>query len=329
MTMHLCIHGDAFTRTQRIVDWLASHTRWPVVTDRDLIDAAARRFDCSAGRLEHLIKTPHGALNRLTHGSQRSMAYVRSVMAEMLGPSPTIFHGTLGLMSARRIPRVMNVLVAADKDFRVERARRTTAGNKRQVRRIIERMDRREFQWCRPLLDDDRFDADAYDLVVPSHRLDREAAGRLILEQLMQAEMRAGEDAADPFADFKLASTVQVRLCENGYPVSVDADAGRVKLTVERPVLMMNRLARKLERQVRQVEGVRQVETTVGPGFFQADIYRRSRFEIPLEMAFRSFTRCRRHLRRRAAGRLPATESVRPRQQESARVVQLMSPPSS
>ena len=32
MTTHLCIHGDVFTRTQRIVDWIASRTGWPVLT---------------------------------------------------------------------------------------------------------------------------------------------------------------------------------------------------------------------------------------------------------------------------------------------------------
>lgn len=322
MTMHLGIHGDVFTRTQRIVDWIASHTQWPVVTDNDLIDMAGRRFNYPAERLEHFIKTPHGVLSRLTHGTERSMAYLRSVVADTLVQAPTIFHGTMGLLSARRIPRVMNVLITADKDFRVERAQRTMAGTERQIRKTIERMDRREFQWCRPLFGSDHFDADAYDLVVPSDRLDLESTGRLILEHLMQAEMRADADTTDQLADFKLASDIQVLLCESGYPVSVEADKGRVQLTVEQPVLFLNRLAKKLERRVRQVEGVRQVETKAGTGFFQADIYRRSRFEIPLQVAFSSFTQCRRHLHNRAAERLPATTRPRARQQESARAVQ-------
>jgi len=245
MTMHLGIHGDVFTRTQRIVDWIASHTQWPVVTDNDLIDMAGRRFNYPAERLEHFIKTPHGVLSRLTHGTERSMAYLRSVVADTLVQAPTIFHGTMGLLSARRIPRVMNVLITADKDFRVERAQRTMAGTERQIRKTIERMDRREFQWCRPLFGSDHFDADAYDLVVPSDRLDLESTGRLILEHLMQAEMRADADTTDQLADFKLASDIQVLLCESGYPVSVEADKGRVQLTVEQPVLFLNRLAKK------------------------------------------------------------------------------------
>ena len=322
MTMHVCIHGDVFTRTQRIVDWIASHTHWPVVTDRDLIEAAGRRFNCSAERIEHFIKAPNGVLNRLSHGTERSMAYLRAVMAERIEQPPTIFHGTMGLLSTRRIPRVMNVLITADKSFRVERAQRTTAENERHVRKTIERMDRRAFQWCQPLFDGDRFDADAYDLVVPSDKIGRESAGRLILEQLMRAEMRADADPVDRVADFKLAAQIEARLCENGYPVSVDAEEGRVQLTVERPVLMLKHLTRKLERRVRRIDGVRQVETKTGVGFFQADVYRRARFELPFEMAFRSFNRCRRRLHDHAAEQLPATARPRARQQESARAVQ-------
>ena len=114
-------------------------------------------------------------------------------------------------------------------------------------------------------------------MVVPSDRLDLESAGRLILERLIGAEMRAGETAARQIADFKQAADIQVLLCESGYPVTVEAEKGRVQLTVERPVLFLNRLAKKLEQRVQHFEGVRQVETRPGVEFFQADIYRQAR----------------------------------------------------
>jgi len=328
MTTHLCIHGDVFTRTQRIVDWIASRTSWPIVTDRDLIEAASRRFDYPAGRLEHCMKTPDGIVSRLTHGTARSMAYLRSVLADTLEKETTILHGTMGLLSPPSPPRMMKVLVTADRRFRVQRALSTTSANERQVNKIIARRDRREFKWCRQVFGGDRFDADAYDLVVPSDRLDRASAGRMILERLVRIEMRAQRDAAERLADFKLASEVQVMLCESGHPVSVAAENGRIRLTVERPVLRLNRLTRKLERQVRRVEGVRQVETRPGEGFFQADIYRRCRFEMPTAMAFRSFSQYRRRLYDGAAEGLPADSRPRVRQESTQAVQRPASTPS-
>jgi hypothetical protein len=80
MTTHLCIHGEVFTKTKKIVDWIVSRTGWPVVTDRDLIEAAGQRYNMPPDRLEGFIKTPDGMLNRLTHGTERARAYIDSVL---------------------------------------------------------------------------------------------------------------------------------------------------------------------------------------------------------------------------------------------------------
>ncbi|MCB2147837.1 MAG: cytidylate kinase-like family protein [Deltaproteobacteria bacterium] len=305
MTTHLCIHGEVFTKTQKIVGWIVSRTGWPIVSDRDLIEAAGQRFNVKADRLERFMKSPDGMLNRLTHGTERAMAYINSVLVEKLGEGTTVFHGSRGLPTTRQLPQVLNVLVTAEPRFRVQRALDATTANERQARTIIDRRDRREFQWCRHVFGGDPFDANAYDLVVPSDRLDTETAGRLILEQLMQTEMAARDNESDLLNDLKLASKIQVLLSEGGYPVSVTAQKGHIRLTVDRPVLLLDRLNKKLERRILQIEGVQQVETRAGRYFFQADIYRRCRFELPSEALFRSFTRCRRRLHDQAAANFP------------------------
>ena len=221
---------------------------------------------------------PDGMLNRLTHGTERAMAYVQSVLANKLEKETTIFHGSLGLPTTRQLPQVLNVLVTAAPRFRVQRARRAKPITERKARTIIHHQDRREFQWCRYAFGPDRFDAEAYDLVIPSDRIDTESAGRLILEQLMRTEMSTCENTANRIGDLKLASQILVRLSEGGYHVSATARNGRVRLTVNRPVLLLSRLAKKLERQVLQIKGVQQVEIKAGRDFFQADIYRRCRF---------------------------------------------------
>ena len=305
MTSHLCIHGEVFTKTQKIVDWIASRTGWPIVSDRDLIEAAGQRFKVPADRIERFIKTPEGLSNRLTHGTERAMAYLKSVLVDRLAEGTTIFHGTLGLPTTRQLPQILNVLVTAEPRFRVQRALRATTADEHQARTIIDHRDRREFQWCRHVFGVDQFDAEAYNLVVPSDRLDTETAGRSIMKQLMQTEIAARDNTSDLLDDLKMASKIQVLLSERGYPVSVAAQKGHIRLTVDRPVLLLDRLDRKLKRRILPIEGVQQVETTAGRYFFQADIYRRCRFELPAEVAFRSFTRCRRCLHDRAAAKFP------------------------
>lgn len=321
MRTHLCIHGEVFTKTQKIVDWIVSRTGWPIVTDRDLLIAAGQRFNMPAERLERFMKSPEGLLTRLTSGTERAMAYMKSVLVEKLAEGTTIFHGTMGLPTTIQMPQVLNVLVTAEPRFRVQRALHATTASERQARNIIDRRDRREFQWCRHVFGGDQFDAGAYGLVVPSDRLDTEAAGRLILEQLVQTEIAARDNETDLLDDFKMASQIQVLLSKSGYHVSVDAQKGRVRLTVNRPVLFLNRLEKKLKQRAFHVKGVQQVETRAGRYFFQTDIYRRFRFELPVEVEFRNFTQCRRRLHNSAAAHFPAL-SRRQTQSDQAHAVQ-------
>jgi CheY-like chemotaxis protein len=61
----------------------------------------------------------------------------------------------------------------------------------------------------------------------------------------------------------------------------VRAADGRVTLTINEHVLMLGRLENELKAIASRVPGVTAVETEVGPGFYQADVYRRFNFEAP------------------------------------------------
>ena len=52
-------------------------------------------------------------------------------------------------------------------------------------------------------------------------------------------------------------------------------------MTINKHVLMLNRLEEELKAMAIKVPGVESVETKVGPGYYQADIYRRQDFETP------------------------------------------------
>ena len=325
MTTHLCIHGDLFTQTQPIVDWIASRTGWSVVSDQDLVEAAGERFDLSPHRLGHSLMKPEGVLNRLTHGAELAMASVQSVMVDKLSQKTTIFHGTLGLATSRQLPQVLNVLVTAPTRFRVKHACQTQAMTERQARSLIRQEDHREFEWCRYAFNDDRFDTDAYDLVIASDRLDTESAGSLILEQLMRTQMQTTNKTANRLADLKLASEVWVNLAKGGHRVLVAARNGHIHLTVDRPVLFFDRMVKKLKRQILQMKGVQHVQIDVGPDFFQSDIYRRCRFELPAEAEFSSFTQCRQRLYDNAAACFPSTAEKKIPQKRVTAAQQLFS----
>jgi CheY-like chemotaxis protein len=70
-------------------------------------------------------------------------------------------------------------------------------------------------------------------------------------------------------------------LAGEGHHVTVSSKRGHVSLVINKHVLMLGRLEEELKTIAGRVEGVHSVETRVGSGFYQADVYRKFDFELP------------------------------------------------
>ncbi|HKI81103.1 MAG TPA: response regulator, partial [Pseudodesulfovibrio sp.] len=81
--------------------------------------------------------------------------------------------------------------------------------------------------------------------------------------------------------DFLLAARVETVLAKEGHSVQVSARKGTVTLTINKHVLLLEKLERELKGIVSGMEGVLAVEAQVGKGFHQTDIYRKMDFDVP------------------------------------------------
>jgi CheY-like chemotaxis protein len=81
--------------------------------------------------------------------------------------------------------------------------------------------------------------------------------------------------------DLLLACKVEIALLEEGHHAAVTAKSGHVRLTINKHVLMLSRLEEELKGIAGKVDGVNGVETKVGKGFYQTDVYRKFDFELP------------------------------------------------
>ncbi|MEJ2587637.1 MAG: response regulator, partial [Deltaproteobacteria bacterium] len=78
-----------------------------------------------------------------------------------------------------------------------------------------------------------------------------------------------------------LAAKARVALAKEGHNVEVSARDGKITITINENVLMLNRLEEELKDIVTTVPGVTSVETRIGKGFHRADIYRKFDFDVP------------------------------------------------
>jgi CheY-like chemotaxis protein len=103
----------------------------------------------------------------------------------------------------------------------------------------------------------------------------------MISENLKSEVILATEASKKAAADFLLATDVEVLLAKEGHFAEVSARDGAITLTINKNVLMLGRLEEELKKIVGGVSGVKTVDTRIGKGFYQADVYRKYNFEMP------------------------------------------------
>ena len=312
MPVHIFIQGDKFSNTRNIVQWIASRTGWPVVTDSDLIRQAAGRFGMQPERIERDLHIPDPVMPRRARRRKRAMAFLEASLAETLRGEAGILWGMAGHLIPRKMPHILRVLVTADAADRIKRASEDRNIPEKEARHQIRANDRLLFQWHHHLFGTESFDAVSYDVVVPSGVLDTEAAALLIFEHLTEKAEAAPVDVETALEDFSLAVNVQMALAEKRDDITASAENGRVTLTIDSNVLRLDSKVRSLKRLVGGMPNVAGVEVKVGRNYHRSDIYRRCRFEMSPGLQFMNLARRRRHLRRSAVSRLPADIGKRP-----------------
>jgi CheY-like chemotaxis protein len=118
-------------------------------------------------------------------------------------------------------------------------------------------------------------------MIIPVDKTEIEEIADLIKENADKDVVRPTERSKKAVDDFLLGARVDVFLAEEGHNVGVKAKDGAIILTINKHVLMLSRLEEELKSIASKVPDVRSVETRVGAGFHQTDVYRKYDFEMP------------------------------------------------
>lgn len=278
----ITIFSGAYCQEEPLVRKLLSGTGYKLVADADIVAQAGKTSNMAARKIEKAFSAKTSAFNNFTHEKEHSIAHLRLALAEILAGGNLLIAGFAGQLIPKEIGHVLRVCLVADMRFRTAQAAGQDGLPEKEALKVIHKSDKDRTQWVSTLSgNQDPWAPDLYDIVIPMDKMSVEEGGALIIENL-------GKDVLSPTAgskkaaeDFLLAAMVEVALAREGHDVGVNARQGAVTLTINKHVLMLGRLEEELKSIAGQVPGVNSVETKVGKGFHQADVYRKYDFEMP------------------------------------------------
>lgn len=266
---------------EAIIRDLVKETGYRRVDDAEVIDRASTLSGITGERLTRAFWARTSLFNPFTREKEKSVAYLRLAVAEILGEEKLVLTGFCSHLVPATIAHVLRICLVAEMNYRVRQAESGPSPEKEALK-AIHKSDEDRSAWTLLLhRKADPWDPLLYDMVIPTDKIAAEESVSLIVRNLHSDVVTPTAASLAALADFQLQARVQVALTLEGHEVSVAVQDGAVTLTIEKNVLMLSRLEHELQEIVNKVPGVRAVATEVGPDFHQADIYRKVEFQAP------------------------------------------------
>lgn len=278
----ITLFSGVFCREDKVVQDLVSETGYSVCTDSDIAARACKISDFSHEKIERAFYAKTSVFNKFTHEKESSIAYIRLALAEKLLDDDLILTGFAGQLIPKEVNHVLKVCLIGGMKFRISEAMELSDLSEKEALKSIRKNDDNMAAWINSLFGkNDPWDSSLYDIVVPMDKKNVEEVSSLISGYLSRDAVRTDPDSKEAVEDMILAARSGVELANEGHSVDVAAKRGVVTLTINKHVLMLGRLEAELKSIVEKVPGVSSVETKVGKGFHQADVYRKHDFQVP------------------------------------------------
>ncbi|WP_419780488.1 response regulator [Maridesulfovibrio sp.] len=279
----LFIFSGLFCQADAIVKRLIDDIDFKLVTDSDLISDAAALGGMSEKAIAKAFSPKTSIFNKFSHEKERSVAWLRLALAKKLAEGQALLvSGMVTQLLSQEISHVLKVCIIDDLKKRMETARNESGISEEEAEKEIQQSDEERTVWVREINgSNDPWSSSLYDMVIPADKTGADESVALIKEQLNNAAVEVTEASKLAVQDFLLAANVETELVSKGHNVSVKAKAGKVTLSINKKVLMVERLEKDLREIAEPLEGVKSVDVTFGKDFYEADIYRRMDFELP------------------------------------------------
>lgn len=235
--------------------------------DEKLFAEISQRYNVSAEKLKNTIAGHIPLMNKITREREKNITYMKTVIAEFVTRDNQLLHGAAGLLIPRTIAHVMRVCIIANFDYRVKQVMEAEGKSEKEGQKIIHKDDTESGAWTKFLFEKPPYDESLYDILIPMHDTSITEAVNIICENAGKEAVKMTPQSSQAAEDFKLASLVGLVLVETGYDDEATSVDGLVTIKTNKYILRLEQHQKKLKQIAFKVDGVRDVQTRIGPKY--------------------------------------------------------------
>ena len=284
MAILILLSAD-YCKEDKVVDRLTSQTNYRLATTNQIISEAAALSQMDEEKIKRAFTLKTSVFENFTHEKQFALAYIKLTLAKMLLVSvgrDLILTGYPGQLVPNEITHFFRVGLIANKQFRINTFLKKEDGTARDAEKAINHLDEKRAEWLKRYCNiNNPFDSSLHDLIIPMNKESVVDASNLIIKYLDKDILQPTPSSAQAVDDFYLQAMVEVALAQKGHNVTIRADKGKIYITINKKVIRLSRLKEELKDIVEKVNGVEEVDISLGEDFYQADVYRKFNMELP------------------------------------------------
>ena len=278
----ISIFSGGFCQENPIIQEVIACTGYRQINDDDIVAEASRRSAMAESKIKRAFSSKSSVFNKFTLEKERSLAYIKLAVADLIITDNALITCFSGLLIPATVSHTLRVCLIAPKKFRTAAAAERQGISEKDAAKLVQRREEDCSFWIDSLFGNgDPWDPILYDIIIPVDKMSVPDAAALIADNAAKDIIQPTADSKQALADFRLAAETECALVQQGHTVEVSAINGAITLTINKHVLMLNRLQEDLKSIAEPIAGVKSVETKIGKDFHKTDIYRKHDFKMP------------------------------------------------
>jgi CheY-like chemotaxis protein len=278
----ISVFSGGFCQEGAVTQEVVALTGYRLITDDEIVAEASRRSTLAETRIKRAFSSKTSVFNKFTLEKERSLAYLKLAVADLITTDNALITNFSGQLIPAAVSHTLRVCLIAPQKYRIAAAVEQQGLSQKDAAKLVQRLEEDCSFWIDSLLGNrDPWDPALYDIVIPVNKMSTQAAAALIADYAGKDIIQQTVESKQALEDFRLAATTATALVQQGHTVEVSAKNGAITLTINKHVLMLNRLQEELKSIAEPIAGVKSVETKIGKDFHKTDIYRKHDFEMP------------------------------------------------
>ncbi len=177
----ITISRGSYSQGKEIAEKLSEELGYKCVS-REILLETSDHFNIPEIKLSRAIHDAPSILNRLQHGKERFIAYIRETLLEHIQQDNVIYHGLAGQFLLHGIPNILKVRIIADFDERVQEEMKLENITQEEARHTLAKDDEERRKWSMRLYGIDTNDCSLYDVVLHIDNLKIEEAVEILAD---------------------------------------------------------------------------------------------------------------------------------------------------